>query len=34
MNDNLNPQDACRALVDAANDSGGRDNTTLIVVNV
>jgi len=34
MNDNLNPQDACRALVDAANDSGGRDNTTLIVVNI
>jgi len=34
MNDNSNPQDACRALVDAANDSGGRDNTTLIVVNV
>ena len=25
---------ACRALVDAANDNGGRDNSTLIVVNV
>lgn len=31
---NPDPQDACRALVDAANDNGGRDNTTLIVVNV
>jgi len=34
MNANPNPQDACRAMVDAANDHGGRDNTTLIVVNV
>ncbi len=34
MNENPNPQNACRALVDAANNNGGRDNTTLIVVNV
>ena len=34
MNDHANPDAACRALVDAANDSGGRDNSTLILVNV
>ena len=34
MNANPDPQEACRALVDAANNNGGRDNTTLIVVNV
>jgi protein phosphatase len=28
------PQDACRALVEIANSHGGRDNTTLIVVNL
>ncbi|MCO4768492.1 MAG: Stp1/IreP family PP2C-type Ser/Thr phosphatase [Deltaproteobacteria bacterium] len=34
MKDNPLPQDACQALVDRANDEGGRDNTTLIVVEV
>jgi protein phosphatase len=34
MRKNDNPQDACRALVESANGHGGRDNTTLIVVNV
>jgi protein phosphatase len=34
MNEYSNPDECCRALVDAANDSGGRDNSTLIVVNV
>lgn len=28
------PEAACRALVDTANNHGGRDNTTLIVVNL
>lgn len=28
------PEGACRSLVDAANGHGGRDNTTLIVVNI
>ena len=32
--DNAEPQDACQALVDKANDAGGRDNTTLIIVQV
>jgi protein phosphatase len=27
-----NPEEACRALVDAANDRGGEDNTTVIVL--
>jgi protein phosphatase len=31
---NENPGDACAALIEAANDNGGRDNSTLIVVNV
>jgi len=31
---NPNAQDACEALVDLANDHGGRDNTTLVVVNL
>ncbi len=31
---NQNAQDACEALVDLANDHGGRDNTTLVVVNL
>jgi PPM family protein phosphatase len=30
---NENAQEACVALVDLANDHGGRDNTTLVVVN-
>jgi len=34
MRENSNPQEACRALVESANTRGGRDNTTLIVVNV
>ncbi len=29
-----NAQSACEALVDLANDHGGRDNTTLVVVNL
>jgi serine/threonine protein phosphatase PrpC len=29
-----NPQEACRALVDLANDNGGRDNSTLVLVNL
>ena len=28
------PQDACQALVDRANEAGGRDNTTLVIVDV
>jgi len=31
---NESPGDACAALIEAANDNGGRDNSTLIVVNV
>lgn len=31
---NANAQDACVALVDLANDHGGRDNATLVVVNL
>lgn len=34
MLDNDDPRAACRALVNVANQNGGRDNTTLIVVNV
>lgn len=34
MINNPNAQDACRSLVDLANGHGGRDNTTLIVVNL
>ncbi len=34
LRDNPEPQDACQALVDRANDEGGRDNTTLIIVQV
>jgi serine/threonine protein phosphatase PrpC len=34
MHANSNPQAACQALVDLANENGGRDNTTLVVVNV
>ena len=30
----LNPNDACRALVDAANAAGGRDNATVLVISV
>lgn len=30
---NQNAQDACTALVDLANEHGGRDNTTLVIVN-
>jgi protein phosphatase len=31
---NQNAQDACEALVDLANDHGGRDNSTLVIVNL
>ena len=31
---NKDAQDACAALVDLANDHGGRDNTTLVIVNL
>ena len=31
---NKNAQEACAALVDLANDHGGRDNTTLVIVNI
>lgn len=34
LRDQTNPQEACQALVDLANDHGGRDNTTLVVVSV
>ena len=30
---NLDPEAACQALVDAANDAGGKDNITVLVVN-
>lgn len=28
------PEEACQALVDRANEAGGRDNTTLVIVDV
>jgi len=31
---NPNPQDACRVLVDTANANGGRDNSTLVLINI
>lgn len=34
LRDLTDPQVACQALVDLANDNGGRDNTTLVVVNL
>jgi len=34
MVDNPDPQASCQALVDRANDEGGRDNTTLVIVRV
>lgn len=34
LQENDEPQDACKALVDRANDEGGRDNSTLIIVRV
>ena len=34
MDANQDPSDACSAMITAANDHGGKDNTTLIVVNV
>lgn len=33
LNMNTNPQDAARCLVDAANEAGGRDNITALVVD-
>jgi protein phosphatase len=34
MEANKDAQEACAALVDLANDHGGRDNTTLVIVNL
>lgn len=34
MTSNAAPEDACKALVDRANEAGGRDNTTLVIVAV
>jgi serine/threonine protein phosphatase PrpC len=34
LRDNGEPQAACRALVDRANEEGGRDNSTLIIARV
>jgi len=31
---NEDPKDACAALIETANENGGRDNSTLIVVNI
>ena len=28
------PEDACNALIAAANDAGGRDNTTVIAIDI
>ncbi|MCH5185639.1 MAG: Stp1/IreP family PP2C-type Ser/Thr phosphatase [Oscillospiraceae bacterium] len=33
MADNDNPADACRALVDRANEYGGRDNITAVIID-
>jgi len=34
MRSAASPEAACRALIDAANEAGGKDNVTVIVVNV
>ena len=34
LRDNGEPQVACKALVDRANEEGGRDNSTLIIARV
>ena len=34
MTTNTVPLDACQALIDRANEAGGRDNTTLVIVDV
>ena len=33
LKDNLDPQEACQSLVNAANNAGGKDNITVVVVD-